>query len=62
MTGGCSAICPQIIETTNALVDALVPVVAKAGKSMTGYICHEVVAKGAEGKACGLGVTGQTSK
>ena len=29
----------------NILVDALVPVVAKSGKGMVGYICHQVTEK-----------------
>jgi hypothetical protein len=37
-----------MINNENALVDALVLVVAKAGKGMTGYICHEVAKRRAE--------------
>ena len=37
------------IDMTNALVDALVSIIAKSCKGMIGYICHEVEMKLSDG-------------
>jgi len=41
---GCSTIA-YTIDMTNALVDALVSIIAKSCKGVIGYICHEVEMK-----------------